>query len=166
MRPLSAFASAAFLSLMVIGCQQAPARPAALGQEDMSALRAMFDSTVSWVRAANWTAWAGQYSDDALLQPPNAPAVHGRAALLAWGQAFPPVEALDFSNVQVSGEGNLAYGTSDYSMTVQGAPVDVGKQLVVFRKGEDGQWHVVAVSFNSDLPLPGQSTTTTTSMVP
>jgi hypothetical protein len=69
-----------------------------------------------------------------------------------------------FSNVQVWGEGNLAYGTSSYTLTLQGAPPDNGKQLAVFRRGANGEWQVVAVSFNSDLPLPGQANTTTTSL--
>ncbi len=39
-------------------------------------------------------------------------------------------------------------------MTITGAPPDSGKQLVVFEKDASGTWHTLAVSFNSDIPLP------------
>ena len=55
-------------------------------------------------------------------------------------------------DVQVSGEGNLAYGTSAVGMKVKGARADTAKQLVVFRRSLAGRWEIVAVSVNSDLP--------------
>jgi len=122
--------------------------------EDASKLRGMFDSTVANIRARDWTTWSQQYTDDAVLQAPNAKTVKGRAAILAWGQAFPPVEEVRFPNVQVSGEGDMAYGTSDYVLKLQGMPADTGKQLVVFRRSSGGKWEIPAVSFSSDLPLP------------
>jgi ketosteroid isomerase-like protein len=127
-----------------------------LAHEDVATLEQMFDAVVRLIRAGDWAGWAALYAEDAVLHPPNGPAVRGRAALQQWGEAFPPVEAIDFSNVQVSGEGSLAYGTSGYALTIKGQPPDTGKQLGVFRRGTGG-WEVVAVSFNSDLPLPGQT---------
>ena len=128
----------------------------ALSTEDVATLEQLFDTALQRVRAADWAGWAALYADDAVLHPPNGPAVRGRAALQKWGEEFPPMEALDFSNVQVSGEGNVAYGTSAYALTIKGQPPDTGKQLVVCRRGIGG-WEVVAASFNSDLPLPGQT---------
>jgi ketosteroid isomerase-like protein len=127
-----------------------------LAKEDVATLEQMFAAVVQLIRAGDWAGWAALYAEDAVLHPPNGPAVRGRAALQQWGEAFPPVEAIDFSNVQVSGEGNLAYGTSGYALTIKGQPPDTGKQLGVFRRGTSG-WQVVAVSFNSDLALPGQT---------
>ena len=143
------------LALTVLGGSQAEA--AAFSAQDAAAVRKLFDNTVQYIRANNWTAWADQWSEDAVIQPPNAPAVKGRVAILAWGQAFPPLEAFAFSNVQVWGDGNLAYGTSAYTMTVRGAAPDSGKQLVVFRRSSGGKWVVVAGCFNSDVPVAGQT---------
>ena len=134
---------------ILLGCQQPP--PAFTADDD-SHVRSMFDATVTNIKAGNWTEWSRQFSDNAVLQPPNAKAVRSRAAILAWGQAFPPVEALSFANVEVTGEGNWAYGTSDYVLKVQGAPVDSGKQLVVLRRAASGTWEIPAVSFSSNLP--------------
>lgn len=133
------------------GCQ---ARPAEFTTEDESTVRAMFDSTVANIRAGDWTTWSQQFTDNAVLQPPNAKPVSGRAAILAWGKSFPAVEEINFSNVQVTGDGNMAYGTSAYVLKLKGAPADSGKQLVVFRRSAGGSWEIPAVSFSSDLAVP------------
>jgi ketosteroid isomerase-like protein len=127
-----------------------------LTKEDVATLEGIFSTVVRLVRAGDWAGWAALYAEDAVFHPPNAAAVRGRASIQEWGEAFPQVEAIEFSNVQVSGEGNLAYGTSGYELTIKGLPPDTGKQLGVFRRGTGG-WQVVAASFNSDLPLPGQA---------
>jgi ketosteroid isomerase-like protein len=140
--------------LALDGCQ---ARPAEFTTEDESTVRAMFDSTVANIRAGDWTTWSQQFTDNAVLQPPNAKPVSGRAAILAWGKAFPPVAEISFSNVQVAGDGNMAYGTSVYLLKLKGAPADSGKQLVVFRRSAGGPWQIPAVSFSSDLAVPAPS---------
>jgi ketosteroid isomerase-like protein len=139
-------------SLLAFGACQAP-QPE-FTAEDESTVRAMFDSTVANIRAGDWTTWSRQFAEDAVLQPPNAKPVTGRAAILAWGRAFPPVEEFSFSDVQVSGDGNLAYGTSNFVLKVQGAPADSGKQLVVFRRSAAGSWEIPAGGFSSNLAAP------------
>jgi ketosteroid isomerase-like protein len=150
--------------LLVASCAQPPQEQTKASTDaapvftadDATAISGMFTQTVQWLRAGDWKAWSDQYTEDAVLQPPNGPSVVGRAAALAWGQAFPAIEEVDFTNVKVVGEGNIAYGTSDWVLQTKGAPEDKGKQLVVFRRGADGKWGVVAVSFNSNLPpMPG-----------
>jgi ketosteroid isomerase-like protein len=119
---------------------------------DEAEVRGLFDSTVKHVSAGDMTSWAGQFADSAIYQPPNAKALNGRPAILAYGQGFPPVEQLSMSEVHVWGEGNLAYGTSAIAIKIQDGPADTWKQLVVFRRAPAGRWEVAAVSVNSDLP--------------
>lgn len=133
------------------GCQ---GRAPTFTSQDEAAVRGLFDATVKNVRAGDWATWAAEFAGDGVLHPPNAKAVSGRVALLAWGQAFPPIEAISFTNVQVVGEGNMALGTSAYALQVKGAPADTGKQVAVFRRSPAGKWEVMAASFNSDLPVP------------
>ena len=135
----------------LMACQQ---RASELNEQDAATLRATFDSTVQRIRAGNYTAWAEEFSDDARFYAPNTPPVIGRAAILAWGQALPPVEQFGFSDVQIAGAGDLAYGTSAYTLKLKDLPADSGKQLVVFERANDRRWEVVAGSFNSNLPLP------------
>lgn len=127
-----------------------------LSQEDVTALEVLTGTVARLIRAGDWAGWAALYAADAVLHPPNSAAVRGRDAIQKWGEAFPPVEALEFSDVQVFGEGNVAYVTTAYALTIRGLPPETGKQLGVVRRAIGG-WQVVAVSFNSDLPLPGQA---------
>lgn len=135
----------------VLACQ--PTTPQ-FTEQDAAWLRTMFDSVVTDVRAANWTAWAARFTDDAQFHPSHAPSLNGRAAILAWAQGLPPLESFGMANVQVAGEGNLGYGTSAVFIKFRDLPADTAKQLVVFRREPTGVWKVLAVSVTSDLPLP------------
>ena len=144
--------SIGFLAVVVFaitGCQPQPAQFTA---EDETTLRGMVEATARDFGTGDMETWAQQYANDAVFQPPNAPMVVGQANILAWGQAFPPLENLTFSNITVSGEGNIGYGTSSYDMAFTDNATDQGKQLVVFRRPPGGAWAIVAVSFNSDRP--------------
>ena len=155
MRVRSTLACMAAGLLVATGCQPSPA---GFTEQDIATVRGMFDAAVRSSLAEDYATWAAQFSEDAFLQPPNAPTVKGREDIQAWREAFPALEELTFSNVQVWGEGNLAYGTSDYALKLKDGPRDSGKQLVVFRRAQGGQWQVVGGSFSSDLPVPGPET--------
>ena len=139
-------------TLAFTACQSRTSPSAEFTAADEAEVRALFDSTVTRINAGNWTSWAGEFADSAVFQPSNAKALHGRPAILVYGQTFPPIERISMWDVRVQGEGNLAYGTSAAGIKVKGAPADTLKQLVVFRRSPAGRWEVVAVSVNSDLP--------------
>jgi ketosteroid isomerase-like protein len=134
----------------ITGCQPQSTQFTA---EDEATLRGIVEATARDFGSGDMETWSQQYADDAVFQPPNAPMVVGQANILALGQAFPPLENLTFSNITVSGEGNIGYGTSSYDMAFTDQTTDQGKQLVVFRRPPGGAWEIVAVSFNSDRPV-------------
>lgn len=136
---------------LVLGCQ-APARQFTAADEKV--VRDMTDITVAAFKSQNFGPWLDLWTDDAILQPPNAPTVAGREGRVAWSKAFPPLEELRFGNVQVIGAGNVAYGTTTYVLKPKGLPADSGKQLFIARRQDDGKWKLVAGSFSSDLPAP------------
>jgi len=149
MKPPRRLATLAVAVGALAGCQpSAPQFTAA----DQASVRGLFDSTVTYVNAKNWSGWAGLFSDSAIFQPPNARAVRGRTAIQSYGQGFPALEQFAMGDVHVWGEGNLAYGTSTLIFKIKDAPVDSSKQLIVSRRSAAGRWEVAAVSFNSDLP--------------
>ena len=121
---------------------------------DATEVRAIFDSVLVDIRAANWTAWGSRFTGDARLHPSNGPALVGRPAMVAWAQAFPPIESVSFGAVQVTGNEDLAWGTSAVFLKLLNGPADTAKQLVVFTRDSTHAWKVVAVSLTSDLPLP------------
>jgi ketosteroid isomerase-like protein len=136
---------------LVIGCHTAPEFTA----QDEAMVREMFSSGAMWVQEANVTAWAGQFADDAVLLPPNGRAVHGRAAIQAWAEAMPALEQFSLTDVQVRGDGDLAWGTSTIARKSAGLPAATGKELVVFRRDPMASWQIIALSFNFD-SLPSQ----------
>jgi ketosteroid isomerase-like protein len=91
-----------------------------------------------------------------VIYSPNAPAVKGREALQSWVATFPPIEELAFTDIEIWGHGDYAYAMSGYAFSVEGSPPDKGKQLWVFRRTEVSGWKVMALSYNSDLPVPDQ----------
>ena len=125
--------------------------------QDEATLRGMFETTARHFRAGDWAGWAGLYSEDGFLKPPNGPTVQGRANILSWGQALPQIEAFSFDNVEVWGEGNVAYGSSGYTLKVNDLAPDTGKQLVVFRRASDAAWKVVAANVSPDLGVADAS---------
>ena len=144
-RLIIACVTAVFLA--ITGCQPQSTQFTA---EDEATLRGIVEATARNFKAGDMETWAQHYANDAVFQPPNAPMVVGQADILAWGQAFPPLEDLTFTDIIVSGEGNVGYGTSSYDMAFKDMATDHGKQLVVFRRPAGGEWALVAVSFNSD----------------
>src|SRR5436189_6372473 len=88
------------------GCQPGPAP---LSPADQQAIRASVDSFTQRVKRADWPAATALYATDVHFMPPNQPAVEGRAALLAWMQALPPLSSLNTKVGHVSGGGNMVW---------------------------------------------------------
>lgn len=149
-------------AVVVLDACQSPANGAAstasLADADRKAIQALLDSAESAIKAHNYDKWVAVFTDDAIFQPPNHPAIHGRTAIRAWADTLPPVSDFSFSNANIDGAGGLAWGTSALGMTLAppgAAPMkDVAKQLIVWKRQSDGSWKTVAVSYSSDLPLP------------
>ncbi len=130
-----------------------------LTDQDAAAIRTVFDTSARLLEAGDFPAWSELWAEDAVMMPPNNPSAKGRAAILAFGEAYPEIRAISFTDVRIEGTGDLAVGTSAFSMTIvpQGAGEiqDTGKQLVVFRKQSDGKWLASTCMFNSDLEVSG-----------
>lgn len=128
-----------------------------LPQAEVTKINEMTQAFVKAVLAKDWKAVAGLYLDDAVLNPPNQPAVNGRVAIQAWFEKFPPLTAFKCTDVKVEGRGDLAYVLGTYTMTIAppGAPGpvnDSGKYVDVRRRQKDGRWLIVVDIFNSDMP--------------
>ncbi len=149
----------AVVSLVVALTACQPTAPAGLSSADQAAVRAADNAAAQHIIAKDWTAWAGDFTEDAILLPPNGDPVTGRAGITAWAEAFPPFTDFTASLEEVEGRGDLAYGRGTYAMmiTPPGAagPIhDHGKYLAIYRKQADGTWKASRDMFNSDVPLP------------
>jgi len=130
---------------------------ASAASADEKAIRAQ---TAAWEKAYNGgdaKAVAAQYAEDALLLPPGASGVKGRAAILAFftkdiatSKAAGAVFVLD-PKTDVGVSGTTAWESGTYKVTVKGAVVETGKFLSVSRR-KDGKWLYIRDTWNADAP--------------
>jgi ketosteroid isomerase-like protein len=157
MNYLKAAAIAVAGLIALAGCQKAAENTAA----DEAVIRA---ETPAWVEAYN----AGEvekivaaYWEDAVLQPPGAPAAAGSAAIREFIAADTAAsKAAGVKLVIAEGgvidvSGDLAYDAGSYSVVDgSGKSVDKGKYLGVYLK-KDGKWKYIRDTWNSDnAPAP------------
>ncbi len=106
---------------------------------------------------------ASYYSDDALVLPPNMPAIQGKQQARGMWQGMFTVPGFGggwkVSKVEVARSGDIGYVTGTYELSetdANGKPViDKGKYLEVWKKQPDGSWKCIVDMFNSDLPSAG-----------
>jgi uncharacterized protein (TIGR02246 family) len=154
------------LSLAVISAGLIVISPPSEGQTGKSLpkadLKKIDDITQIAMNAAltkDFATWAALFLEDAVVNPPNEPAVKGQAAIRAWLEKFPPITEFKLNNEKVEGREDLAYILGTYTMTItpQGAPgpvKDSGKFVTVVRRQPDGRWLCAVDMFSSDLPPP------------
>lgn len=131
-----------------------------LKPQDLDEMNAFYDAWTERLLAQDFDAMAQLYTEDAVVMPPNQPAVTGRAALLEFMRSFPRVTRAEFQPDEIDGYGDLAYVVGRYSMTLEpeGAPgpvEDHGKYIELRRKQPDGSWLLARDIFNSDLRPAG-----------
>jgi len=128
-----------------------------LAQTEVIKINELSQVSAKAMLAKDWATFAAQYVEDAVLYPPNEPAVKGRAAIRSWLEKFPPVTEFKLTNVKVEGRDDLAYVLGAYTMTLvpPGAtPVkDSGKYVEIRRRQADGRWLLAVDMFSSDLPV-------------
>lgn len=162
---------AALLVTLAAACDQAPEStltpaespvdvgPAAAADlaEAGAAINAVNEETGAFIRAGKGASVATQYTADALLMPANAHAVGGTDAIGRQFQAVVDsgVADLTLSANEVESRDDLAVEIGRYRATnANGAPVDEGKYIVVWRREASG-WKRHRDFFSSDLPPPG-----------
>ena len=138
-------------------CTQAPPDTRAA---DEAAIR---QADADWSKSAkDLDKFMSFWADGARSLPPNLPAPEGRDAIrkvFAGFMALPGISiSWEVSKAEVSGD--LGYTVGTYKMSFndpKGKPVnDRGKYLTVWKRQTGGGWKVIADTFNTDLPAPGE----------
>jgi uncharacterized protein (TIGR02246 family) len=130
-----------------------------LSAADLKNIDDLTQVAINSALARDFATWAALFLEDAVINPPNEPAVKGRAAIRAWLEKFPPMTEFKLNNEKVEGRDDLAYLLGTYTMTFTppGAPgpvKDSGKFVTVLRRQPDGRWLCAVDMFSSDLPPP------------
>jgi uncharacterized protein (TIGR02246 family) len=128
-------------------------------EADLKKIDDITQTAMTAALAKDFAAWAALFLDDAVVNPPNEPAVKGKAAIRTWLEKFPPITEFKLNNEKVDGREDFAYVLGTYTMTMMppGAPgpvKDSGKFVTVVRRQRDGRWLCAVDMFSSDLPPP------------
>jgi ketosteroid isomerase-like protein len=129
-------------------------------EADIAAVNAVRELEVATL--ASGEANTAYIAADAVLMPPNEPAVSGSDAIDAWVSDFVAqfTGSVNYTSSQVTVSGDWAI--EHYAGTMTLTPVGGGdsteevlKGIHVYRREADGSWKMVYDVWNSDAPLPG-----------
>jgi uncharacterized protein (TIGR02246 family) len=156
---LSLTAIAAGTGLVLISLPSEGQTAKGLSAADIKKIDDVTQTAVNAALARDFATWASLFLDDAVIYPPNEPAVKGRVAIRAWLEKFPPITEFKLNHEKVEGREDLAYVLGTYTMTITppGAPgpvKDSGKFVTIVRRQPDGRWLGAVDMFSSDLPPP------------
>ena len=142
------------------GCSSAPPPPP---PDTRSAdIQAVKDLEAAWLKDAGTKdadKFASYFAEDASGLYPGSPTLNGKAAIKAWAAPFmtDPNFSLNFQSARVTAAkgGDMVYSQGTYTMTMSDPKTkkpmnDKGKYLTIYMKQADGNWKVVADTFNSD----------------
>lgn len=157
----------ALLALTNTACQPPAQQAGRLSEDDVGAIEGIIQQYVQAILANDLNAWTGLWTEDAVVMPPNSPALEGREAIIQDWMAGPTPTEFVLDVVDIDGGGDVAYvrGTYSITMTAVGVPEPVrddGKYLSIFKKQLDATWLFAVDTWNSDLPLIQESSETET----
>lgn len=152
--------NAQLAGLVMLAAVSATPVSAADAKADLAAIKALDQNWLTAFRSADGEALARLYDENAVLLPPGAPAVVGRAAI----RDFLVKEAQGASQAGMvfnlgeksdgGANGNQGWSSGTYSvMDREGKVVETGKFLSVDKK-VNGKWMYLRDTWNADNPPP------------
>lgn len=129
--------------------------------------QAVRDADAAWSKAAgakDLDKAVSFYADDALILPPNEPAVTSKDGIRnMWKGLLDSITDMSWSvtRVEMAKSGDMAVLTGTWEMTMKDGTKDRGKYCEVWEKKADGTWKCGTDMFSSDLPAPGTSPSAT-----
>jgi uncharacterized protein (TIGR02246 family) len=146
------------VALILVAGLLAFASPARAGDVE-DAIEAANAKMVAEYAAGDSKAIAEAYTEDAVMLPPDATVVSGRAAIAKlWkGWIDDGLKDLTLKSTAIESAGDLAYEVGDFSLQVPGEDGKLttapGNYVVVWKRGGDGVWRLKVDTWN-DAPAP------------
>jgi uncharacterized protein (TIGR02246 family) len=162
MNAKSRFAALVVLSMFLLSsCATPPAPPF----DVEGAKKGIAEANAKWLdgmKRGDAEAVSRLYMEDAMLLPPNAAVVRGRAAIKdefgSMMKSWVKLTDMTLTTVEINGGGDFAYEVGNYAMTFEipggQAPIsDAGKYLAVWKKQADNTWMYHIDSWSSSQPV-------------
>jgi uncharacterized protein (TIGR02246 family) len=142
------------LTIIHLGCDTSST------DQDLQAINRLQTRVDSAIIAGDTERYLTFLTEDAVLMPPNGPAVIGKDAIRSWNQAmseqvriqtYAPVD----DEIVVADEWAFRRATVDWTLTptAGGEPIrDFGKFIIIYRRKGDGSWKVARDIWNSNTP--------------
>lgn len=136
--------SAALLALS--GCASMENRSDAGVQQGMAAFKEAFNKRDA-------ASLAKLFTEDAKLMPANVPVMTGRPGIQSYWQAGfnQGVSRIEKTPIDVQVFGDTAIEISRFVVSI-GERTIKGKDMLVWKRGTDGQWRIAADIWNNDQP--------------
>lgn len=130
---------------MALALHYSPASAAGAQSPDPAAVKAVTEQFAADLAKGDLQAISRLYTDDAELLPPNAEAISGRAAILAYFEKIlrpDLVGGAQFDHYEIYGGATAATSISQIRMLdTNGHVVERGRQTIVLLK-QNGQWKI------------------------
>ena len=129
-----------------------------LNRDYHAEVQARSKAAVAAEEAFDWETAIKFFAPDVVVQPANAPQIHGREAQLEAYRTFPKMIEFECTSTAIipasSGDMAYEYGVNRFIFETPDGPLeDYGKYLTVWTK-IDGEWYITALSFSSNTPIP------------
>ncbi len=151
------------LVLAGAGCQPA-AEETATTEADLEAIKQVLEEEVAAINAGDAERFLAILSADVVAMPPNEPGVRGQQTRLWLRDFFDQfaVQLKPYSDEEFVVAGDWAFHLYWFEWTVMpkvgGEPItDQGKGVHILQRQPNGSWLLAVDTWNSDLPLPQQS---------
>lgn len=143
------------LIVLAAACSAAP-KPVDTAADEQ-AIREIVTAWNGYIASQNDSAITAIYTSDAVVMPPNAPAVRGEAGIRQFWASLWPIKAdlvITPTGVMVHGDLAIEEGTWTLHIPAPDTPIsDNGKYIVVWHRQADG-WKAIRDIYNSDNPPP------------
>lgn len=147
-----------FLLVGIAACtappQEATDEIATGNQADLDALQKVASDLLMTINRDDLSAFLEGVTDDVVLMPPDLPTVTGKEVIRAWAQEDfgQRTSDEDWFEDEVVISGDWGFVRGNYAVVVQsegGEPEErTGKQLLIFRRAEDGSWKLARAIWN------------------
>jgi len=133
-----------------------------LTEADVKAIKKVLEQVAAAIDGEDVNGFAAMFTEDAVMMPPNHPAVIGKESIQSWFQDFVDKFTVELKasseEINVSGDWaivRLSFTSMASPLAGGEAVPDKGKGIHIYKRQPDGSWKIHRDIWNSDNPPHG-----------